>query len=84
MEDEGAEHVPVAEDLEDVGGLLVAFFNAVDEFIGGVRIELAAPDVGAGLAHYGFAAEFVEVEEEFGLLDGGFGFWRGENLAGRG
>ena len=84
VEDEGAEHVPVAKDLEDVGGLLVAFSNGVDEFIGGVRIELAAPDVGAGLAHYGFAAEFVEVEEEFGLLDGGFGFWHGENLAGRG
>ena len=72
VKDEGADHVPVAEDLEDVGGLLVAFFNAVDEFIGGVRIELAASDVGAGLAHDGFAAEFIEVEEEFGLLDGGF------------
>ncbi len=30
VEDEGAEHVPVAEDLEDVGGLLVAFFDGVD------------------------------------------------------
>ncbi len=72
MEDESADHVPVAEDLEDEGGLLVAFFDAVDEFIGGVRIELSAANVGAGLAHDGFAAKFVEVEKKFGLLDGGF------------
>ena len=38
-------------------------------------MELSAADVGAGLAHDGFAAEFVEVEEEFGLLGGGFLFW---------
>ena len=84
VEDKGADHVPVAEDLEDEGGLLVAFFNAVDEFGGGLRIELGAADVGAGLAHDGFAAELVEVEKEFGLLDGGFCFWHGENLAGSG
>jgi hypothetical protein len=84
VEDEGAEHVPVAEDLEDVGGVLVAVFNAVDEVGGGVRSELSSSDVGAGLAHDGFAAEFVEVEDEFGLVDGGFWFWHGENLAGRG
>jgi hypothetical protein len=36
------------------------------------------------LAHDGFAAELVEVEKEFGLLDRGFCFWHGENLAGRG
>jgi hypothetical protein len=34
VKDEGADHVPVAEDLEDVGSLLVAFSNAVDEFGG--------------------------------------------------
>ena len=83
MDDEGADHVPVAEDLKDVCGLLVAISNGVDEFIRGVGLELAA-DVGAGLAHDGFATEFVEVEEEFGLLDGRFRFWHGENLAGRG
>jgi hypothetical protein len=83
VEDEGAEHVPVAEDLEDVGGLLVPLANAVDEVFGGVGIEWTA-DVGASLTHDGLAAEFVEVEEEFGLLDRGFGFWHGEKLAGRG
>ena len=83
VDDEGADHVPVAEDLEDVGGLLVAVSNAVDEFFGRRRFERAAYEA-TRLAHDGFAAEFVEVEEEFGLLDGGFGFWHGENLAGRG
>jgi hypothetical protein len=84
VEDEGAEHVPVTEDLEDVGGVLVAFFNAVDEVVGGVRSELSSSDVGAGLAHYGFAAKFVEAEDEFGLVDGGSLFWHEENLTGRG
>jgi hypothetical protein len=32
VEDESADHVPVTEDLEYVGGLLVAFSNAVDGF----------------------------------------------------
>ena len=81
VDDEGADHVPVAEDLEDVGGLLVASSNAVDEFVGRVRLELCSADIRASLAHDGLAAEFVEVEEEFGLLDGGFGFWHEGNLA---
>jgi hypothetical protein len=34
VEDEGGEHVPVAEDLEDVGGLLVAAADGVDEVVG--------------------------------------------------
>ena len=84
VEDKGADHVPVAEDLEDEGGLLVAFSNEVDEFFCGLRIELSAADIGARLAHDRFAAEFVEVEEEFGLFDRRFEFWHGENLAGRG
>ena len=83
VEDEGAEHVPVAEDLEDVGGLLVALSNAVDEVFGGARIERAA-DVGASLAHDGFAAKFVEVKKEFSLFDWRLCSWHGENLAGRG
>jgi len=74
VKDEGADHVPVAEDLKDVGRLLVALSNGVHKFFGGVGLELAA-DVGAGLAHDRLAAQFVEVEEQFGLLDGGFWFW---------
>ena len=72
VDDEGAEHVPVAEDLKDIGGVLVALSNAVDKFIGGVRVELTTTDIGASLAHHGFAAKLVEVEDEFGLFDGGF------------
>lgn len=74
VEDEGADHIPIAEDLKDVSSLLVASSNAVDEFVGRMWVELCAADVRPSLAHDGFAAEFVEVEEEFGLLGGGFWF----------
>lgn len=80
VEDEGAEHIPITEDLEDVGGLLVAVADGGDEFFGGGGIEWA-PDIGAGLAHDGFAAEFVEVEDEFSLIDWQYLFWHERNLA---
>jgi len=67
--DEGSDHVPVAVDLEDEAGVLVAGSDDLDELVGRGREEVTA-DVGAGFAHDGLAAEVVEAEDEIGLLDG--------------
>jgi hypothetical protein len=72
---ERGDHVPVAVYLENEGGVFAAGAHDVQEFFCGCGQELAA-NLGARFPHDSFTAQFVEVQDQFSLLDGisGCGF----------